>query len=265
VIQTHGFHADKFWIDGPWSSAFAAQPLASGGVVVLQVGGSINRDDGTYSLTTQEAPRQMAAYEGAIDELDRRGLIDPNRVGIVGFSRTVSTVGYTLTHSKYHFSAATLVDGIDGGYFQYFAYSNSNPELSKEIGQLNGGPPFGENLNSWLKSSAGFNLDKINTPLRLVALGPSSVLELWEWFSGLGRLGKPVDFILLPDAPHLILKPWERMVAQQGLVDWFRFWLNGEEDPDPTKAEQYVRWRELRKLQEQNPRQPQAANPPPVH
>jgi hypothetical protein len=33
-------------------------------------------------------------------------------------------------------------------------------------------------------------------------------------------------------------------------LDWFRFWLKGEEDPDPAKAEQYARWRELRKLQE---------------
>ncbi len=246
VIQTHGFHADKFWIDGPWSSSFAAQPLASGGVVVLQVGGSTNRDDGTYISTTQEGPRQMAAYEGAIDELDRRGLVDRKRVGIVGFSRTVFTVGYTLTHSKYHFSAATVVDGIDGGYFQYFAFSNSVQEYSKEFDQLNGGPPFGENLTSWLKSSVGFNLDKINTPLRLVALGPSSVLELWEWFSGLWRLEKPVDFIYLPDAPHLIVKPWERMVAQQGLVDWFRFWLKGEERSDPATRDQYTRWSEMR-------------------
>jgi dipeptidyl aminopeptidase/acylaminoacyl peptidase len=178
--------------------------------------------------------------------LDRRGLIDRKHVGIVGFSRTVFTVGYTLTHSKYSFSAATLVDGIDGGYFQYFAFSNSVPELSKEIGQLNGGPPFGENLTSWLKSSAGFNLDKMNTPLRLVALGPSSVTELWQWFSGLSRLEKPVDFIYLPDAPHLIVKPWERMVAQQGLVDWFRFWLKGEEGSDPSKQGQYLRWRSMR-------------------
>jgi hypothetical protein len=35
-------------------------------------------------------------------------------------------------------------------------------------------------------------------------------------------------------------------------VDWFRFWLKEEEDPEPAKAEQYKRWRELKKMQEQN-------------
>lgn len=36
------------------------------------------------------------------------------------------------------------------------------------------------------------------------------------------------------------------------MVDWLRFWLKGEEDSDPAKAEQYARWRKLRKIQEQN-------------
>ena len=40
--------------------------------------------------------------------------------------------------------------------------------------------------------------------------------------------------------------------AAGGSVDWLRFWLKGEEDPDPAKVEQYARWRELRKLQEEN-------------
>ena len=46
--------------------------------------------------------------------------------------------------------------------------------------------------------------------------------------------------------------PAARMASQGGSVDWFRFWLKGEEDSDPAKAEQYKRWRELRKLQEAN-------------
>jgi len=81
--------------------------------------------------------------------------------------------------------------------------------------------------------------------VRLLEFG--DVLEQWEWFTVLRRMGKPVDFVYLPDAVHLVVKPWERMIAQHVLVDWFRFWLKGEEDPDPAKAEQYARWRELRK------------------
>jgi dipeptidyl aminopeptidase/acylaminoacyl peptidase len=246
VIQTHAFDPMKFWIDGPWSSAFAAQPLASHGFVVLQIGHSTDpKEDDKYLNTPQEANRQMAAYEGAIDYLEEKGLIDKQRVGIIGFSRTVYYVAYTLTHSNYHFAAATLADGMDAGYFQYRAYPHSVDEPL-----LIGGPPVGKDLLLWLRNSPGFNLDKVDAAVRIETYGPGSVLEGWEWFQGLSELGKPVDFIYLPDGQHTLVNPWDRMVSQQGNVDWFCFWLKGEEDPDPAKAEQYARWRELRKLQQ---------------
>ena len=64
--------------------------------------------------------------------------------------------------------------------------------------------------------------------------------------------GKPVDLIYIPGAQHILQKPLDRFASQQGNVDWFRFWLKGEEDPSPAKADQYKRWRELRKAQEEN-------------
>ena len=69
----------------------------------------------------------MALYESAIDYLDRRGLIDRNRVGIMGFSRTFWYVTYTLTHSKHHFAAAAIADGLDYSYFQYMAFPGTAP------------------------------------------------------------------------------------------------------------------------------------------
>jgi hypothetical protein len=42
-------------------------------------------------------------------------------------------------------------------------------------------------------------------------------------------------------------------------VNQFRFWLKGEEDPGPGKADQYVRWHELRKLQQENEAKAKAA------
>jgi hypothetical protein len=78
------------------------------------------------------------------------------------------------------------------------------------------------------------------------------LLSDWHWFAGLTKLGKPVEMIYMPEGTHILEKPWDRMISQQGNVDWFCFWLKGEEDPDPGKAEQYDRWRELRKLQQEN-------------
>ena len=244
VIQTHGWITNRFWMDGPWATAFAAQPLAGKGFFVLQD----DDPDGFIWVTSEEAPRAMASYEGAIDYLDRRGLIDRNRVGITGFSRTYWYVTYTLTHSKHHFAAAALADGVDYSYFQYMAFSNARPELAGEFEQVYGGPPYGKRLPQWLKQSPSFLMDKIETPLRIQTLGPWSVLFDWHWYSGLSRLGKPVEMIYIPEGTHILEKPWDRMISQQGNVDWFCFWLKGEEDPDPTKTKQYKRWRELRNL-----------------
>jgi hypothetical protein len=89
-------------------------------------------------------------------------------------------------------------------------------------------------------------MDKLETPLRIQSLDPASLLSDWHWFFGPTTLGKPVELLDIPDGTHILQKPWDRMLSQQGNLDWFCFWLKGEEDPDPTKAEQYARRRELR-------------------
>ena len=67
----------------------------------------------------------------------------------------------------------------------------------------------------------------------------------WEWFEGLTLLGKPVDMVMMQDGTHVLQKPWQRIVSQQGNVDWFDFWLTGHEDLNPRKREQYARWHRL--------------------
>jgi len=49
------------------------------------------------------------------------------------------------------------------------------------------------------------------------------------------------------------------LTSQQNTVDWLVFWLKGEEDPDPAKAEQYKRWRELKQIQKENDDKAKAA------
>ena len=94
VIQTHIFIPGHFFIDGPYTTAFAAQPLASKGIMVLQM----DEIDGHYDEATPELMQQESAMlEAAIDHLNDRGYIDPNRIGIVGFSITGADVAYILT------------------------------------------------------------------------------------------------------------------------------------------------------------------------
>ena len=249
VLQTHASTKNEFWVNGPWNSGFAAQPLAARGFVVLQIGhgtepGAYMR----YHRSPSEAPREMAAYEGAIQYLDAKGLIDRARVGIIAFSRTQYHVAYTLTHSAFQFAAVILIDGFDGGYLQYL----DNPYSEKDLVMVNGGPPFRTGFAKWLEHSPSFGVDRVTAPVR-IECHDWGVVGCWEWYSLLTHLGKPVELIYLPDAVHILVKPWERITSQQGAVDWFCFWLKREEDAAPGKRTQYERWREMREKQATGP------------
>jgi dipeptidyl aminopeptidase/acylaminoacyl peptidase len=184
--------------------------------------------------------------ESAANQLVSDGLVDRERIGIIGFSRTCFSVMEMLTTDGFRLKAASITDGVMFDYLQFILFTD---RISSEADREIGAPPFGEGLQQWLKRSPGFKLDKINTPLLVVGEGPSSLLFMWQPYAGLRYLHKPVDLIMLNTDEHVLTNPAVRMESQGGTVEWFRFWLTDEEDPDPAKADQYARWRELRELQ----------------
>jgi hypothetical protein len=86
----------------------------------------------------------------------------------------------------------------------------------------------------------------------VVGEGKLSLMSMGHPYAVLHYLHKPVDLIMLNTDEHVLTNPAVRYASQQGSVDWFRFWLQGYEDPDPSKHDQYVRWRGLKKMQEEN-------------
>lgn len=191
--------------------------------------------------------------ESAIDYLDTRGIIDRERIGLVGFSITGYIVRFALENSTYKFPVATAAEGNDYGYWAYVAGAHS-ANWATRCETPYGGPPWKGNLKAWVENSVSFHYDKINSPPRLESdsndLG--SVINEWEDYIALKRLQKPVELIYVPHGDHPVVKPWDRLTSQQGNVDWLLFWLKGKIDADPSKADQYARWREMRKLQEAN-------------
>jgi hypothetical protein len=255
VIQTHGYSSRKFSLEGAGAltTAYAAQPLANADIAVLQVGGPDSAEWWAQDGATPREPQTaMAGYLGAIDQLWSTGMVDKDKVGLLGFSRTGWHVEYALTHSIFPFAAAIAADNMNPGYFEYLLGQNDyRSEVEADLGSA----PFGKGLETFMREAPGFNVDKIQTPLRIeLDQGPmsTSVLAKWELFSLLKYLGKPVELFLIPDiehGAHLLQNPAQRLASLSGTVDWFSFWLKGEEDPDPAKKEQYIRWRVLRSQQ----------------
>jgi dipeptidyl aminopeptidase/acylaminoacyl peptidase len=244
IVQGHGFDPKSFWIDGSFTTASAAQALAGRGFLVLQI-----PDIHDWSETTSEAPNMAETLERAIEYVDNLGCLDRDHLGIVGFSRTGLYAYYLLTHSKLHFGAAVIADASDGGYSQYIQFLNAHQYTASDSEAINGGVPFGNGLLDWLRRSPEFFLDGVDTPLFLQVGAPENLPFMWAPFVGLKRLGKPVEFVYFPTGAHIREKPWDRLASQGAAVEWFSFWLKGEEDTDPAKADKYARWRELRALQ----------------
>ena len=248
VIQTHGFSESEFRPSGMFPTAFAARALAAMGIMVLQTWEGVAGANCPI-VTTEEGPCAVAVFESATKQLVLEGLVDQEKIGIIGFSRTCFYVTELLTTGTPHLMAASITDGVMFDYLQYVLFMD---RISSEADRVIGAPPFGEGLQQWLKRSPGFRLDKIDTPLLVVGEGPSRLLSMWQPYAGLRYLHKPVDLIMLNTDEHVLTNPAVRMASQGGTVDWFRFWLQGYEDPDPAKQEQYKRWRGLRKMQQEN-------------
>lgn len=241
VIQTHGFSESEFRPSGIYPTAFAARALASAGLVVLQV-----HDCGIVD-TPEEGPCNVAGYEAAVSELVKMGLVDGERIGIIGFSRTCFYVMEALTTSTVRIKAASITDGVMGDYLQYMTLANA-PEIADDAEAIIGARPFARGLEQWLQRSPLFNMDKVTAALQVVSEGRSDLTFMWAPYAAMRYLHKPVDLILLNNNEHVLSNPSARLVSQGESVDWFRFWLQDYEDPDPSKADQYQRWRELRKL-----------------
>jgi len=249
VIQTHGWNRHLFWIDGASNAGYAAQALAARDIIVAQVENAKYADPTSGLGTTEEGPRQARVYEGLIDYLDKRGLVDRARVGVHAWSRTGRPIRTLLAFSKYPIAAAVLADSLDGGYMQYLSWLTFSIDAAGFYEKINGGLPFGKGIDAWLKNSPSFNLANVRTPVRILSFRKLSLLNDWEWYAGLLRLGKPVELIAFADAKHDPVKPSERMTVQDGDVDWFCFWLKNEEDPAPNKLQQFARWKKLRDKQ----------------
>jgi dipeptidyl aminopeptidase/acylaminoacyl peptidase len=268
VINTKGndglFTCDSGYIDDP---SFAPQPIATSGIMYLigtrgddwKFQDEIDNRPQGYPGGIGEAVQMMDIWDSAVDALTRRGLIDPSKVGIIGFSRTGWHVEFDLAHAHTRYAAATAADNVQYSLSEYWLL----PGFSAATEQMYGGPPYGKTLENWQRYSISFNLDKIHTPLLMEVMGygthdddqfevPKNLATRYEIFSGLGRLGKPVEMYYYPDDGHQPEHPKARIASEQRNVDWYRFWLQGFEDPNPLKKNQYERWRALKVLHVQD-------------
>jgi hypothetical protein len=157
-----------------------------------------------------------------------------------------------LGNSRQAYAAAALIDTMFIGYTSFLTAENVEPSGFQEtMARIVGAEPFGDGLKAWIERGAGFTLDRIKTPELVMQFGHLLHSGTWEEFVGLRHLNKPAEFVYFPDAIHNLVRPLERQSVQHRVVDWFRFWLQDAQDPDPAKLEQYQRWQALRRQRDE--------------
>jgi dipeptidyl aminopeptidase/acylaminoacyl peptidase len=225
---------------------FPLQAFANRGFVVICVHTppERRRDQGfENALLDWESP--TASFEAIIKILDERGIIDPQRVGIMGLSYGAELTEYAISHSEAFAAAASTSAGSHEPGKMYTSDKFAKDYYyGAKIGLL-GWWEGDIYAKRWARYSTLINATKIRSPW-LIQAANREFMSAIPLFNRLRELGKSIELWVYPDEFHIKNQPRNQLIAQERYLDWFNFWLQAEEDSDPKKREQYTAWRAMR-------------------
>jgi len=249
LIVTTYRDGDSF-LRGGVGDEYPIQVFAANGFAVLNfdAGKTPTYKQGDFETAIRWWSSPEEGLEAAIKKLAEMGLVDSSTLGITGLSHGGEMVEYAVSHTNL-FRAA--IESSAGGRDPYFFYMGGKFWYKWFADMGLGGWPEGKSAENWRKLSPALNADRIHTAL-LFNAPDSEYIPGLQLFTSLEQLGKPEEMFVYASELHIKNQPKHRYEIYERNLDWFKFWLKGEEDPDAAKAEQYKRWRELRTLHEEN-------------
>jgi dipeptidyl aminopeptidase/acylaminoacyl peptidase len=163
-----------------------------------------------------------------VDELVRRGYVDPKRLGVTGGSGGGILTNWTITQTP-RFAAAVAQRSIaDWAGFWYTAdFTLFTPRWFR-------GAPWEDPADYGARSPIT-HVAKVTTPLMLIEgeadyrTPPADGGE--QMFRALKFLKKPTVMVRFPDESHELSrsgKPWHRVERLQHIVGWFDKYLQGK-------------------------------------
>ena len=254
IIQLGDVRFDRFCPDGVvLRPGHAAQAFAARGYAVLTFQNS--RASEVSSASVDELPEFQGGVDAAVRMLEERGLVDPDKVGLIGHSRNGFRSFWIATHPRGFTPAAVAVqDSFSGGYAEYVLAQSLFPRAPGfEPLYSREGLPFWKNKNAWTANAPGFSLENMASPLLLLHLSESlkgppvvGMLTFMEEYGGLRRLGRPIEAVSFPGGTHNPVQPQHRAANMRLVIDWMDFWIAGKESADAADADRNARWRKMR-------------------
>jgi dipeptidyl aminopeptidase/acylaminoacyl peptidase len=184
------------------------------------------------------------SLDTVIEQLTRRGLIDPNRVAYTGLSGGANQIDYALANKRRIAAvisstccigpenwASTAANLMYGPFREVTGWPNPATEQNYE--------------ESWSAVSPSLHVPEIHAPI-LVHAAESEMLAPNALWLKMRHHHKPMEVYILPNEHHIKNRPIHRQAIYQRNIDWLRFWLQDYEGASPSNADQYPRWRALR-------------------
>ena len=183
-----------------------------------------------------------SAVQSAVALLASQGEVDAARVGMGGLSFGNEATLWTVMHSDLLAAVSVATPGIS---LQWYLLGSNRGDAFftglRRSWQL-GAPE--ETPDQWRRLAPSLNLDKILAPM-LMQVPEQEFIQTLDYAIPLMRDNR-ADVYVFPNEPHIKFQPRHKLSIYERNVDWFRFWLQGFEDNDPRKAEQYPHWRAMR-------------------
>jgi dipeptidyl aminopeptidase/acylaminoacyl peptidase len=200
------------------------QILASAGYAVAAVNyrGSSGRGiNYTTTINADWGNKEVMDLQGAVDELVKQGIADPDRLGVGGWSYGGILTDFMIA-SDTRFKAAASGAGsalqiANYGIDQYVL------QYDNELGQ-----PW-KSMDAYNKISYPFlHADRIKTPVLFMSglkdfNVPTAGSE--HMYQALKSLGVPAELILYPDQNHGISKPSYQVDREVRYIKWFDKYL----------------------------------------
>lgn len=184
--------------------------------------------------------KAIAGIGAIIDRLSREGLVDRRRVGMAGLSFGSQVV--TSVMKSTHWLRAAAISSAQAEPWYYWVNSLPGRDFKKGALEFLGLGDPERDPAGWKLRSPALNIASIQTPL-LMQLPENEMRMSMEFYSKLVNSPTPVEMFGYAGESHIKHQPRHQAIVYERNLDWFRFWLQGVEDPDPAKADQYARWR----------------------
>jgi dipeptidyl aminopeptidase/acylaminoacyl peptidase len=167
-----------------------------------------------------------------VDEVIKRGYIDPKKLGVTGGSGGGVLTDWTVTHNDRFAAAVSQRDISNWASWWYTAdFTLFQPNWFKA-------PPFQDPQDYTSRSAITF-VQNIRTPMMFV-LGeadyrtpPDSGGE--QLFRALKFLKRPTAIVMFPRETHELSRsgePWHRIERLDHIMGWFDKWLMGAPHPE---------------------------------